>query len=753
MITFKQLTIQNFLSFGHKPTVIKLDTNDNTLILGKNKDVGVEGYSRNGVGKSSIFQALSWVLFNEGISNIKQDAFVNIVNKKKMVVELVMDVDDIEFVIRRGRKPAVCEVLKDGDPYTMHSSATVDDTIEKLIGINFDTFCNAVMLNTTTIPFMGMKPSPQRDFMEKMVGLDVLSERANTLKSRNKDVSVEIKLEEQNKSHVVANYDKIQTRIDSLKNQSENWERNNTGEIEDVETEIAGLSIIDTEQTLKNNQVRRELIGKLSETKDLIFGIDVKKNAKLTEAKNVYDQEKSKLSVEENKQVTKIESDYNLAASKLVSQFQEQRSTFESDSADKSINLIVKKGELETNIVESKALLKESNSYMVDSAKRLREMVVNEVKLTDERDILTNGTCPYCKQKHVDNDRIDEIIIELKEITKDAHEVGEDTDRIMDGMKDLESDITEYESRLKGLTEETDKIRGDLNKLLVVSQREQGEEEQALEDEFTLTLKNISDKSEKDNEAIENALDKAEELIKNSAEEDKVKYTKEVILIEDELPDEIYSDAECQEIVTTLKQLGINLTKLKAETNPYTDQLTQAKNDLVKYDEATLSGLRDKESHYKLLIKMLTDNKSFIRKNLLSQYLPFINGKISEYTKKLDLPHVIFINDDLTVDVEYMQSSISYGNMSNGERNRCNFAVSMAFRDLLHVSGHKFNFLGIDEILDNGLDASGFYGVHSILKNLENTSVFLISHRDELIKDMDNVIEVVKENGFTCISK
>jgi len=751
MITFKQLTIQNFLSFGHKPTVIKLDTNDNTLILGKNKDVGVEGYSRNGVGKSSIFQALSWVLFNEGISNIKQDAFVNIVNKKKMVIELVMDVDDTEFVIRRGRKPAICEVLKDGDPYTMHSSATVDDTIEKLIGINFDTFCNAVLLNTTTIPFMGMKPSPQRDFMEKMVGLDVLSERASTLKSRNKDVAIEIKLEEQNKTHVDANYDKVQTRIDSLKNQSENWERNNTGEIEDVENEFKGLSIIDTEQTLKDNQARRELIDKLSGVKDLVLGITDKMNEKIAELKSESTQQKDKLAVEENKQVAKVESNYNLAASKLVAQFQEQRTKLESDSADKSINLIKEKGETEINLVESKALLKESTSYMGDSAVRLRDMVINEGKLTDERDILTNGTCPYCKQKHVDNDRIDQITIELKEITKDAHEVGEDTDRIMDGMKDVEHDIIEYETTLKGLTEETDKIHGDLNKLLVTSQREQGEEEQALEDEFTLTLKNISDKSEKDNEAIEDALDKAEELLKNSAAADKVKYTKEVVLMEDELPDEIYSDAECQEIITTLKQLGINLTKLKAETNPYTDQLTQANTELVKYDEATLNGLRDKESHYKLLIKMLTDNKSFVRKNLLSQYVPFINGKIGEYTKKLDLPHIICINDDLSVDVEYMQSSISYGNMSNGERNRCNFAVSMAFRDLLSVSGHKYTFFGIDEILDNGLDSSGFYAIFKLLKDRSDESIFLISHRDDLITEVSNTMTIIKENGFSRI--
>jgi len=76
-IKFKKLSIQNFLSFGQKPTVVDLDSSTNTLIVGENRDVGSEGYSKNGVGKSTIFQALTWVIYNEGISSIKQDAFVN----------------------------------------------------------------------------------------------------------------------------------------------------------------------------------------------------------------------------------------------------------------------------------------------------------------------------------------------------------------------------------------------------------------------------------------------------------------------------------------------------------------------------------------------------------------------------------------------------------------------------------------------------------------------------------------------------
>jgi len=692
MIEFKKITIQNFLSFGHKPITIQLNEHDTTLILGVNKDVGTEGYSRNGVGKSTIFQAISWVLFNEGISNIRQDAFVNVINKKKMVVEIEMVVDDIEFVIRRGRKPAVCEVLKDGEPYTMHSAATVDETIEKLIGINFDTFCNTIMLNTTTIPFMGMKPSPQRDFMEKMVGLDVLSERANTLKSKNKDVIVEIKLEEQNKSHIISNFDKVTARIESLDAQSKSWNQSHMDEVKDTETEIEGLSLIDVEATQKTNQIIRDQIEAIKKIKQ-----------------------------------------------------------FESDSSDKSIDLITKKSNLEKSLIEKKALLKESLAYLTDNAKQLRVMVDSEEKLRGELKNLMDGICPYCKQTHVDNDKIDLINSELQHIDEDAIEVGKNNESVGAGVHDLKAEISTAEDELTELTKLTDNIHSELNKLLVVSQREQGDKQRELEGKLEDELLKITADTNKEKESLNEEYDASVTSIGVDANESKISYEVEVGNLSTSLPKEVYTDAECIEIISTLKNLRKQLIKVNEETNPYVDQLIRSKAELVEYDESVLFNLKEKESHYKLLIKMLTDNKSFIRKNLLDQYIPYINQKIAEYTMKLELPHIVTINNDLTVDIDYMQNSVSYGNLSNGERGRLDFSVSMAFRDLMSVSGFKFNFLGIDELLDNGIDASGFHAIFKLLKEHKNENVFLISHRDDLVTEVDNIMKVVKENGFTHI--
>ena len=72
-------------------------------------------------------------------------------------------------------------------------------------------------------------------------------------------------------------------------------------------------------------------------------------------------------------------------------------------------------------------------------------------------------------------------------------------------------------------------------------------------------------------------------------------------------------------------------------------------------------------------------------------------------------------------------------------------------RDLLSMSGHQFNILMIDELLDNGIDTSGFHDIFDVLKDSDTKSMFLISHRDDLVTEVDMIINVIKENGFSSV--
>ena len=93
--------------------------------------------------------------------------------------------------------------------------------------------------------------------------------------------------------------------------------------------------------------------------------------------------------------------------------------------------------------------------------------------------------------------------------------------------------------------------------------------------------------------------------------------------------------------------------------------------------------------------------------------------------------------------------------MSRGERNRLILGLSWSFRDVWESLYQNINLLFIDELIDSGMDAAGVEGSLGILKKMgreRSKNIYLISHRDELIGRVNNVLKVIKENGFTSYS-
>ena len=105
-ITLKNITLRNFLSIGAVCQAANFDTKDLTLILGQNLDLGGGG-ARNGTGKTTLIQGLSYALFGTPINNIRKDNLINRTNGKNMLVTLEFSCNDIDYKIERGRKPNV----------------------------------------------------------------------------------------------------------------------------------------------------------------------------------------------------------------------------------------------------------------------------------------------------------------------------------------------------------------------------------------------------------------------------------------------------------------------------------------------------------------------------------------------------------------------------------------------------------------------------------------------------------------------
>jgi DNA repair exonuclease SbcCD ATPase subunit len=116
------------------------------------------------------------------------------------------------------------------------------------------------------------------------------------------------------------------------------------------------------------------------------------------------------------------------------------------------------------------------------------------------------------------------------------------------------------------------------------------------------------------------------------------------------------------------------------------------------------------------------------------------------------LPHTVVFQTDLTVSIEELGRELDFDNLSRGERNRLILSMSWAFRDVFESLYQPINLLFIDEMIDNGLDTQGVENSLALLKQMSrerHKSIWLVSHRDELAGRVENILRVVKENGFT----
>jgi DNA repair exonuclease SbcCD ATPase subunit len=173
----------------------------------------------------------------------------------------------------------------------------------------------------------------------------------------------------------------------------------------------------------------------------------------------------------------------------------------------------------------------------------------------------------------------------------------------------------------------------------------------------------------------------------------------------------------------------------------------------ISYDK--INGLVQVREHEEFLLKLLTNKDSFIRKKIIDQNLNYLNTRLSYYLEKIGLPHQVQFKNDLSVEITELGRDLDFDNLSRGERNRLILSLSWAFRDVYESLYHKMNLLFVDELVDSGLDASGMESSLAILKKISRDarkSIWLVSHRDELVSRVGNILRVTKQNGFTTYS-
>jgi len=261
MIKVKNLTIKNFMSVGNVTQAVNLDQHGLTLVLGNNMDLGGDG-SRNGTGKTTLVNALCYGLYGQAITNIRKDNLVNKTNSKNMLVTIDFEKNGSSYRIERGRKPNIFKFIVNESEITdgptdegQGENRLTQEHIEQVLGMSYDMFKHILALNTFTEPFLSMKANDQRAIIEQLLGITLLSEKAEVLKELIKSSKDSLKEEEFRIKAQQESNNKIKSSIDDLERRSSVWLKKHDEDLVILQRTVEELENIDINTELANHQL------------------------------------------------------------------------------------------------------------------------------------------------------------------------------------------------------------------------------------------------------------------------------------------------------------------------------------------------------------------------------------------------------------------------------------------------------------------------------------------------------------------
>ena len=712
---------------------------------------------------TSEFQAIIFALYGKGIDKLKTDEFINIKNGKKLCVTLVFEKAGKEYTIIRKRKPNAVEIYVDGETLTLDTMKNTDEVIQNIIGMDYDVFMTTYFLSPHREAFMAMTSANQRSMIESMLSLDVLVKRAEALKLIRKDLEVDLKVYNRDIENVNDNNQKTNDLIERLKSKSEAFNLEKEKQIKQLSEVIELLESIDFDG------LREELSKKESDLKvvdDLKYSIEQLKSKKIDLSKAETYLKKDLAEIEKNlerlESIEKLNNTFDESIQKEIKKISNELKEYgDKEFIEEKIGVLNVLHEVKINLAD---LSKEIAQY-----ESIIENYTNTIaNLDDEIESLESGVCSKCGQKHTDKPKI----VKLNEEKEVALVKSHKADKIMKKL------ISEYEEALTEMNEvmaeydivptddflkESTYLSRDLLKIESLEKELKKAKEQSKENPYTSQLEaHHKDFGTKDDMLI--MIDeKMAEIDYNAQEQYQVEglldeTTKTLTKLKSEmvypLLDELEIEHETQvkQLESDLKGAKLQLDIEQSKESPFDDEIESLIENLVDVTkmQQLIFTIETDIKHIGYLIKLLTDNKSFVRKNIVDSYIPFVNKKIIEYTDRLGLLHVCSINNDLSTDIEYMGKCVSYFNLSQGERLRLNLSVNLAFRDMITMLGKGSNLLMIDEYMDSAFDHSGLWRSFNLIKEKANT-VMLISHREEFKEFVDRTLTITKRNGFSFV--
>jgi len=260
MIRIKDLTVKNFMSVGNQTQAVDFNKEQLTLVLGENLDQGGDDNgSRNGTGKTTIINALSYALYGMALTNIKRNNLINKTNSKGMLVTLHFEKDGIDYRIERGRSPNIMKFYINNQEQeqvdeSQGDSRKTQEAINTLLGMSHDMFKHVVALNTYTEPFLSMRQNDQRAIIEQLLGITILSEKAEKLKDGIRQTKETITQETLKIEAIQSSNSKIEDTIANLKGTQRAWLAKKQQDADKLITAIDELEHLDIDSELNAHE-------------------------------------------------------------------------------------------------------------------------------------------------------------------------------------------------------------------------------------------------------------------------------------------------------------------------------------------------------------------------------------------------------------------------------------------------------------------------------------------------------------------
>jgi len=701
MITFKSISMKNFMSYGNVPTVVFLDRPGTTLILGENLDNTTSGTGSNGVGKTTVINALAYALYDSPISKISKDNLINNVNGKNMEVIVNFEKDGTDYVVVRARKAGAegnfTKLLINGVDKT-NAGLSVNKEIEKILGIPFDLFVRIATFTADLVAFFDLPSrhatgTNQTDLIEELFNLKTLSEKAEVLKDRMGDT-------EQSMAANVAKIDALKTeherhtaRITNQQGRIDTWDVQRERDLKQFDTDLNKIKNIDIDDQRERNQKRTEVELQLRE-----------KRLKQQELKN----EISKITLERDKSIHEV-SVIRTNLKKIEGIDVEQQHALSIEANEFS-------GKLRDVQLKQQGIEKEIKTFAKDTK-----------TVEQELSQLNDSKCPYCKQRYESESKIEEL--KAKQLT-------------------LEKSLEEKSASLATIDEEVDSLTkkvAEIRKQIVVTNF----------NELLAIKKEVSSYQSK-LESLSTAIGDLDSRIQEK-EADLSSVATAVTDLTKEFNSYVglYTVAELLDIKSKIDMYTQKLLDLENATNPHVDALKELQaQELAPVDMSIVNELQNTIDHQKFLLKLLTKKDSFVRKALLNKSIPYLNQRLAYYLTELGLPHTVVFTEEMSAQISEFGKELDFGNLSKGQRARVNIALSFAFRDVYQSMSNQINICMLDEVLDHGLDGVGVQLAARMLKRKardEKISMFIVSHREEIDSTFDRKMIVQMSNRFSYV--